>query len=365
MQITFPHMGNIGLPLKKMLETAGAEVVLPPQNSKRTLTLGTKHSPEFVCLPFKMTLGNFIEALELGADTILMAAGPGRCRFGFYGEVQQRILHDLGYRFQMLQINIADNALINLIRGLRSVMPGLSWRKAFQAIRMGMAVLQAVDTLEKELSKIRPRESQKGAATQVFQLIMTRLHQAGAVSEVQAAAEYGLRLMREVPVAEKISVLKIGLLGEIYVVLEPYVNADVERRLGDMGVEVTKFLYPGDWALFNLFIKALKILPEHNSVTVAAKPYLNYFVGGDGLKTVGQSVLCAQGGYNGIIQLYPFTCMPEIVAQYMLPRIQEDFNMPVLMLGVDEHTGVTGMQTRLEAFVDLVRRKQGAGRPTP
>jgi predicted nucleotide-binding protein (sugar kinase/HSP70/actin superfamily) len=358
MKITFPHMGNICLPLKKMWEAAGAEVLLPPQNSKRTLTLGTEHAPEFVCLPFKMTLGNFIEALELGADTILMAAGPGRCRFGFYGEAQQRILQGLGYHFQMMQVNTNDNALVNLIRGLRSTVPGLSWVKAFQAIRMGFVVLQAVDALEKELYKIRPREITKGESTRIFRLVIDHLQQANTASEVKEIEEYGLHLMRQVPVQGKRPILRIGLLGEIYVVLEPYTTADIERRLGEMGVEVTKYLYPSDWALFNLFIKALRLYPEHRTAVAAAKPYLNYSVGGDGLKTVGQTVLCAEDGFDGVIQLYPFTCMPEIVAQYMLPRIQEDFKIPVLILGVDEHTGVAGMQTRLEAFVDLVRRKR-------
>lgn len=362
MKITFPHMGNICLPLEKMWEAAGAEVVLPPPNSKRTLTLGTKYAPEFVCLPFKMTLGNFIEALELGADTIIMASGPGRCRFGFYGEAQQRILRGLGYHFQMMQVNTNDNALANLMRGLRFTVPGLSWIKALQAIRMGFVVLQAVDMLEKELFITRPREITKGESTRVFQLVMDRLRHAGTTAEVKEIGEYGLRLMREVPVHDDRPALKIGILGEIYVVLEPYTTADIERRLGEMGVEVTKYLYPSDWALFNLFIKALKLIPEHRSIAAAAKPYLNYSVGGDGLKTVGQTVLCAQDGFDGVIQLYPFTCMPEIVAQYMLPRIQEDYKIPILSLGLDEHTGVAGMQTRLEAFIDLVRRKrEGAG----
>lgn len=360
MKVTFPHMGNIYLPLQKMLEIAGAEVVLPPPNSKRTLTLGTKYAPESACLPFKMLLGNFVEALELGADTIIMASGPGRCRFGFYGEMQQRILSDLGFQFRMLQINTADRALQNLIGVLRSVVPGLSWLKAVQSVRMGLEMLGAADTLEKQLYKIRPREQTKGEGARAFQLSMERLQKAQSIAEAKTAREYGLQMLRAVPVHDKGPVLKMGVLGEIYVVSESYVTADIEKLLGEMGVEITKFLYPSDWALFYLFLKALKIFPEHGTATAAAKPYLNYAVGGEGQKTVGQAVLCAQNGFDGVIQLYPFTCMPEIIAQYMLPRVQEDYNIPVLVLGIDEHTGVAGIQTRLEAFVDLVRRKRQA-----
>jgi predicted nucleotide-binding protein (sugar kinase/HSP70/actin superfamily) len=359
MKVTFPHMGNIHLPLKHMLEDIGLEVVVPPPNSKKTLTLGTKHSPEFVCLPFKMTLGNFIEGIEAGADTLLMAGGPGRCRFGFYGELQQRILRDLGYNIVMHTVDTSNGALMSLIRILQAMVPELSWLRGFQAIRRGITVLQAVDTLEKELYKIRPREVKRGESTKVFCDVISRLEHARTIPQVKAVCEHGLRLFREIPQDCTRNILRIGLLGEIYVVLEPYPAADIERRLGEMGVEVSKYLYPSDWALFNMFIKALKIIPEHRSAAEAAKPYLNYHVGGDGLTTVGQTVLCAQDGLDGVIQLYPFTCMPEIVAQYMLTRVQEDFNMPVLELGIDEHTGEAGMQTRVEAFLDLIARRKG------
>ena len=53
-----------------------------------------------VCAPFKHILGDYIEALELGADVLVQFAGP--CRLGYYGELQQSIMRDLGYEFDML-----------------------------------------------------------------------------------------------------------------------------------------------------------------------------------------------------------------------------------------------------------------------
>jgi len=89
-----------------------------------------------------------------------------------------------------------------------------------------------------------------------------------------------------------------------------------------------------------------------------AKPYLAHFVGGHGQETVGSTVKFARKGFDGIIQLLPLTCMPEIVAAGILPRIQEAYNVPVMTLTVDEHTGRAGIQTRLEAFVDLLERSR-------
>jgi predicted nucleotide-binding protein (sugar kinase/HSP70/actin superfamily) len=95
-----------------------------------------------------------------------------------------------------------------------------------------------------------------------------------------------------------------------------------------------------------------------------AKPYLNNFVGGHGLETVAHTVRAAQQGSHGVIQLAPFTCMPEIVAMQTLPGVSRDLNIPVLSLIIDEHSAEAGIRTRLEAFVDLLsyRSKKREGR---
>jgi len=77
------------------------------------------HSPEFACLPLKINIGNFIEALEKGADTIVMAGGVGPCRFGYYGQVQKEILKDLGYDFEMIILEPPQGHLIDLIKKIR------------------------------------------------------------------------------------------------------------------------------------------------------------------------------------------------------------------------------------------------------
>ena len=47
-----------------------------------------------------------IEALELGADTIMTVGQYGPCRFGYYHRVQEMILRELGYDFEMLKQSI-------------------------------------------------------------------------------------------------------------------------------------------------------------------------------------------------------------------------------------------------------------------
>jgi predicted nucleotide-binding protein (sugar kinase/HSP70/actin superfamily) len=107
-KITYPHMGNVSIVIKALLTDLGLELILPPPTSRRTAELGVRYSPEFACFPFKLNLGNYLEAYELGADTILMAGGVGPCRFGYYAQVQQQILDDMGVKMPMVVLEPPD-----------------------------------------------------------------------------------------------------------------------------------------------------------------------------------------------------------------------------------------------------------------
>ena len=68
--------------------------------------------------------------------------------------------------------------------------------------------------------------------------------------------------------------------------------------------------------------------------------------------------VCKEKGTDGLIHVSPFTCMPEIMSQNIFPKMREDIDIPILSLIMDEQTGKAGYLTRLEAFVDLMRRKK-------
>ena len=52
-------------------ECLGAEFVRLPEPTRKSLELGTLNSNDYVCAPFKHILGDYIEALERGADTLV------------------------------------------------------------------------------------------------------------------------------------------------------------------------------------------------------------------------------------------------------------------------------------------------------
>ena len=105
--ISFPHLGDYHIPISYIIEKiTNCKVLIPPKNNKQTIEIGSKYSPDDICMPFKYNLGNYINALNSEAN-ILIQAGGG-CRYGYYAELQEQILKDLGYEFQFINL-IVDN----------------------------------------------------------------------------------------------------------------------------------------------------------------------------------------------------------------------------------------------------------------
>lgn len=94
-------MGNYYIPASYFFKHAfNVNVLKSPKITSKTIELGSKNSPDFVCAPFKYTLGTMIEGLEKGADVLLQMGGG--CRYGYYSELQEKILKDLGYEFTLI-----------------------------------------------------------------------------------------------------------------------------------------------------------------------------------------------------------------------------------------------------------------------
>ena len=99
----------------------------------------------------------------------------------------------------------------------------------------------------------------------------------------------------------------------------------------------------------------------HSQLSVAAaKPYVEHRCGGETQENLGDVIMYKKEGWDGIIHLYPFTCMPEIISRSIFPQLSKEYNMPVMSLVLDEQTAEAGLQTRLEAFIDLLARKREA-----
>ena len=364
MKVTFPHMGNLWIVVQTLFESLNIDVVVPPTNSKRTLNFGTKLSPESCCLPLKLNLGNFIEAAEQGADTIALTGGIGPCRFGYYGELERQILQDAGYQYEVVILEPPDGSLLGLAQRIRYLAGKQnSWAKILGALRFAYHKSVIMDNVEDMIHAVRPRLGKE--AERLYENTTRRIAKtmsyAGLKQVVRGLQEsiYERQSIQGISGEGNVgSPIRVGIIGEIYTVLDPFSSADVEQQLGYLGVHVDRSIYLSGWIGENIFRGLTNGYRSMKPYHKLAKPYLSHFVGGHGQESVGAAVKFAIEGYDGVIQLFPLTCMPEIVACSILPRVQQDYHIPIMTLTVDEHTGHAGVQTRLEAFVDLLERSR-------
>ena len=354
MRIGMPHMGNIYIPFKTLFQQLDIDFVIPPLTNQRTLSLAIRHSPEGLCIPFKLTLGNLIEAAELGADTLLMPGGNGICRLGCYARSQEQILHDLGYDIEMIQLGVSQRKLLGILQIIRRLSNNAPWSKIISAFRFGLAKLYAMDKIEQLVQRVRAVEQIKGTANRLFSEAIDAINKADDFAILKRVQKEYIDHLEQVPREPDFQPLIVGITGEFYVLLEPFSNLDVEIELGKLGVEVRRTIFVSGWTKFSWFLNPLGV-DEKDRIHKAALPYLKRDIGGDGWESVGEKVLHA-GEYDGIIHLAPFTCMPEIIARNIMPSTKE--NIPVLTILCDEQMAKAGMLTRLEAFVDLLERKR-------
>ncbi len=356
MKVCVPHMHTAYVPIRALLSGLGVEMVVPPFNSRRTLSLGTRYSPEFVCTPYKLLVGNFIEGLEMGADTLVMIEGNRICRLGYYMKVMEGTLRDLGYDFRLITTRIFERGLWGLPAALRIFQPEASLGQMVGAIRMALTKLAALDEVERVVQRVRARELAKGQADRAWSAAIEAIDRAADPEAIRQAKESAIARLEAIPQDTEVEPLRVCTIGEIYVVLEPFINMDVERELGRLGVEVHRSIMISNWTKFALFLSAFG-KGQHDEVHAAAMPYLKRDVGGDGWESVGEVVVRHEEGFDGMVHLTPFTCMPEVIAQNIFPALKAKHDIPVLTITCDEQMGKAGMVTRLEAFVDLMRRR--------
>jgi predicted nucleotide-binding protein (sugar kinase/HSP70/actin superfamily) len=354
LKTSFPHLGNLYIPMQAFLAELGLEPLVPPFISARTITLGIKHSPEFVCFPFKVNLGNFLEAAEAGAECLLMVGGSGPCRLGYYAQIQKEIVKEAGFQGEFLVLEAPQSGYREFWSKVRRLAPRRPFSSLGKALQIFWQKARALERIDRQANRARPREKNPGSTTRLQERFYRLIAEADSMKKVDLLVERYLEELKAEMLPGWEFIPRITLLGEFYMVLEDRVNFRMERILGEMGVEARRQFYLTDWIREHLIYRLVK--PDwRRKYKLLAAAYLQNEVGGHGLETVAGTVAAAINREDGVIHLAPFTCMPEIIAMQALPAISRDLAVPALSVIIDEHAAEAGLHTRLEAFVDLVR----------
>jgi len=365
MVVGFPSMGHLDIAVRSFVESFGIRS-LPTPRSRTCIELGREIAPEFVCFPFISTLGQLRYLLDHGANTLVMVGGKGYCRLGWYAQVQERLLRNLGYDFEMIVVDApfpVSEKWGRFREMLRRMTGDASWPRLLSALYFAYQKLAAMDQAETLAHKLRAFEREQGTTDRVLARYLARLTHA---QELQAVKQFKRDFLEETAAipTEETDPVRVRIAGEIWTVLEQSCTREVERWLGARSrprVWVNRELSASHWFQCHV-LKAGEAVQRERAVFDAARPWLSQYVGGHGQITVGQVALAPREGIDGVLHIFPFTCMPEIIAQNIIVRIAEELDIPVLTYIVSEQTGEAGMETRLESFLDLLEERRLGGK---
>ncbi len=388
--VYIPYMTDHGYVVAAAMRAGGIDARQMPMSDEETVTLGRSCTSGKECYPCVVTSGDILRQINSpGFDrdktAFFMPTAYGPCRFGQYCRFQRMMLDDIGYEDvpMVLLDQVGDyyKDAEDLGAGFRT----RAWR--------GVVF---VDALQKMLRETRPYEINRGDTDAVY---TEYLHRAADVTEAKGGLKDLAREARAafegIPVDRSQPRPLIGIVGEIFVRSNEFVNNFVERRIEDLGGEVVAppfeewLNYIGwsrkrearkrrDWKLLATeklteivqrrekrkvvkpFDGAIRRFSEESStdeVVAFARDYLDPEIrGGETVLSLGRSMEYVHANCDGLVNLHPFNCMPGAIVNALLTRLQKDWNVSVLKIAYDG-TEQTNEMIRLEAFVHQCRER--------
>lgn len=140
--------------------------------------------------------------------------------------------------------------------------------------------------------------------------------------------------------------LKFAVLGYPYAIYDSFISVNILDKLRKMGVHVltAENINPLLLALQKNCGLPKRLFWTFSDVALKAAHYL-----------------FRQGRVDAVLHLTAFGCGPDsLLNKFIELEAKQHRDIPFMTLMIDEQTGEAGMATRLEAFVDMVRRRKEA-----
>lgn len=310
---------------KVFLEALGAEIVLSPPTNKGIVEKGIALGFNELCLPVKVYYGHFAYLLENHPDLdfIFIPRYISLDPRGFYcpkflslPDAMRGNFHDLPPVFEW-EVN-AKNGL-----------------KSYWAIKAGRQ-------LTKSTTAIMSAYRKAVGAYRDFQQVVRD----GVPFQLALEAVTNNKPLPD-PLDQEIHPTTIFVLGHPYNVYEDYTNMNMLDRMEKMGVNVM----------------TLESLPEEHfktrvKVDTGKNMFYNYW-GHEQEILQASHFLCNEGKkkIDGVIFIISFACGPDSLISEIVMRDMKG-NIPYMALIVDEHSGAAGMQTRIETFIEMIKRRK-------
>lgn len=354
MKISFFNIGgNSSIAVKSFFKTLGLDVIIPPKVTNETIKLSERYSSQLFCFPIKIATGNLIEVVKLGAEVLFLPSGKmGRCRVTCYHLLLDKILKELGYNCQILILG-EENILRTLFKTLPNFSKRVSYINPFKACLIFWWKIKVIDELEKIARKIRPYALNRYEVDKILEEGLKLIDEAEKIRKIKETRIEIRNKLVNIKKNENNKIVKIGIIGEFYVLCEPFSNFEIEKELANLGVESYFSMTPYEFfkTMFGANSERIKIIKSGiNFLKVSAEM--------DESDIIGQSIKYITSNFDGIIYLYPFTCFYANTVKVLLSKLKNQYDIPTIVFSLDENVNRNNIINKLEIFIDLIKERK-------
>jgi predicted nucleotide-binding protein (sugar kinase/HSP70/actin superfamily) len=378
------------------------------------MELGKEFTSGKECYPCQVTTGDILYFLKnekesLGTDfhsedyVIFMPTAEGPCRFGMYNKYQ-RIILDSFPEFKDVKIGTSNANEAYALDGMVEKEQETDLRMA------GYFAIVVADVLDRLLWRVRPYEKKEGMTDHFIERSMHDL--AGSFEAYGAKKDFDRILDRLEEIIEQgKSIIDpaispkplIGIVGEIYLRSHVQSNQDVIRLLEKYGGEVVnasiaewfnyttydrvreakrrltlslkQFHFSRTKAYLKMMIKhglelwyqqkkqdqvyerVKKSMPlagdhriGHLDKILKEEDLYSFEVGTEACLSIPGIVEYVHEGYNGVVNVYPFTCMPSTITSAIVRPRMSRVKVPYLDTAYDG-TFQPGREAAIRTFM--------------
>lgn len=330
-----------------------------------SLAMGTKHTAGGECVPCPSTIGALLTAMErdnVSPERVIffMPTACGPCRFGQYAKLDRMIFARKGWDDVRIMSPSAENAYEGLDTEARMLL---------------YHSLVLADIMRKLTHRVRPYEKEKGAVDRIVECATRNIETALAAGDKGEIARQVRAVTRELVELPKDAAPRplVGVVGEIYVRCNPFLNADLCRRIEELGGEawlapITEWIFytnhlrhllikeqakgPGAllerarvWLQTRFFFNRIKkeyhrlaadVLHDRHEhpidqVMEEGMKYLPWQFEGEAVLTLGRAALFVRrDGARAVVNASPMFCMPGTITTSIFPQLEKDLGVPVV-----------------------------------
>ncbi|MBA1336845.1 MAG: Activator of (R)-2-hydroxyglutaryl-CoA dehydratase [Firmicutes bacterium] len=292
---------------KEFFERLGAEIVLSELTNKKILDDGVNCSVDDACLPIKLFHGHVIDLKD-------------RVDFLFI----PRLISVQRSEYICPKFCGLPDMVVSLVNDLPTVIDvTVNMRNNNSSLRK--AVLDAGRYITGDVVRIYS----------AYKSSLQKLH------EFQRKMEEGLTPLEAMHGGKPSSFkegIKIGLIGHPYNIYDNYASMDIIRKIRGRGIGIIT-----------------QDMIRESEIDRIAKTFPKAMFWSFGKKIMAASeYLIDEKKVEGIIYMVAFGCGLDALVGDLVERRVRKKGVPFCLITIDEHTGEAGIDTRVEAFLDML-----------